>query len=139
MAHILVVDDNPQLRGAVEKMLQRAGHTIRLAGDGRAALRLVDTGTPDLVLTDMYMPDADGIETIMGLKRTCPDVRIVAMSGGGYQAQDSILDVAQRIGAHAILTKPFSHTELTDAVEAALRDNSRPAGHRSAEQLPPGE
>lgn len=122
MAHILVVDDNPRLRGAVEKMLERDGHTTQLAGDGKAALRLAETAVPDLVLTDMYMPDADGIETITGLKRTCPSARIVAMSGGGYLAQDSILAVARSLGAHAILMKPFSHAELIAAVDEALRE-----------------
>jgi CheY-like chemotaxis protein len=122
MAHILVVDDNPQLLGAMEKILERDGHTTQLAGDGNAALRLANSGTPDLVLTDMYMPDADGIEMILALKRTCPQTRIVAMSGGGYLARDSILAVARRLGAHAILTKPFSHTELIAAVDEALRE-----------------
>ncbi len=130
MAHILVADDDPQLRDAVEKALQRSGHVVRVTGDGSAALRLADTWAPELVLTDMYMPDADGIETIIGLKRRCPQVRIVAMSGGGYLDRTSILDVARRLGAHAILTKPFSHDELSAAVAEALGDRHRPAAPR---------
>lgn len=122
MAHILVVDDNAQLRDAVEKMLERDGHKAQCAADGNAALRLAKTQAPDLVLTDMYMPGADGIETIVALKKNCPHARIVAMSGGGYLARDSILAVARRLGAHAILLKPFSHAELIAAVDEALRE-----------------
>ena len=85
---ILVVDDEPLLRGFVQQMLERAGHRVASAEDGRKASEQMQQQPFDLVVTDLLMPERDGIELIDELRRQYPSVRIVAMSGGGRIGRD---------------------------------------------------
>ncbi len=112
MAHILLVEDDAALRQSLKKTLVREGHEVVEAADERTALNLFDRQPADLVLLDVYLPDADGVETIARLIRAFPDVRVVAMSGGGFVSKQTTLDLARRLGARRTLSKPFSRQEL---------------------------
>ncbi len=117
---ILVVDDDLEIRKVVAINLTRLGHLVSLAADGHeAALEIAKTDF-DVVITDMVMPEKDGLELIQELRRKARGPRIIAMSGGGKNPSISYLELARRLGAHALLNKPFSSSELVAAVDAAL-------------------
>jgi CheY-like chemotaxis protein len=117
---ILVVDDEPLLREFVQQILARAGHSVTCAEDGRQASEILTRRAFDLVVTDLLMPERDGIELIDELRRQYPTVRILAMSGGGRIGRDQYLRIARGFGAHGLLEKPFNHKQLLAAVDHAL-------------------
>ena len=121
MANILLVDDDAPLVKVQSELLRRAGHTVSVAGNGKEAMDLVADNDFDLVITDLIMPEKEGIETILELRRKAPKIKIVAMSGGGAWAdtRDS-LAMARQLGASLTLAKPFSGEELIAAVAQAL-------------------
>lgn len=120
MAKILVVDDDKQVRKYVSQTLFRAGHETIMAGDGNECLRLFKHSEPELVIIDIIMPEKEGIETIIELKRIAPDVKIIAISGGGRVGPESYLMTARGLGACAALQKPFTAGELTGLVARVL-------------------
>ena len=117
---ILVVDDEPELRELMLLILKTAGHTVVGAADGVEAAARIANQHFDVVLTDLIMPEKDGLEFIAELREKYPNVRIIAMSGGGHIPRDSYLRIAQGFGAHAILEKPFENREIFAAIETAL-------------------
>lgn len=117
---ILVVDDNVPFRTVVCRALAAAGHTVENASDGEAAKRAIDARPPQLVITDIMMPDGDGIGLITWVRRTHPDVRILAMSGSGMMGKVDLLDVASKLGAHATIPKPGSTEDLLASVADAM-------------------
>jgi DNA-binding response OmpR family regulator len=120
MRRILLIDDDDELRSALRRTLERAGYEVVAAADGEAGMRALADTTVDLVLTDIFMPNMEGIETIRALRRHHPEVPIIAMSGGtGFRAED-YLDVASSFGAIAVLAKPFESRELLAAIAKAL-------------------
>jgi CheY-like chemotaxis protein len=120
MASILVIDDNEPVRGLLRAVLEGHGHTVTEAGQGRSAVQLLRQSPVDLVLTDIYMPDCDGLEVIMTLRREFPEVRIVAMSGGS--GDRNLLVVARQLGAQDVLEKPINVDGLLKSVAAVLGD-----------------
>src|SRR5690349_1966101 len=112
MHRILVVDDDEAIRQTLAKTLERAGYEVVLAVDGREAIRLFRTTPVDVAIVDIWMPEKDGLETLMEMRRHSPDARVIAMSGGARLGITSPLEWARRFGAKAILTKPFSSDEL---------------------------
>jgi CheY-like chemotaxis protein len=121
MATILVVDDDDAFRSMLRRTLQRIGHEVIEAAEGRAALRTLSDRPVDLVITDIIMPTMEGIETIVALRRTYPHLRVIAISGGGRIKAESYLDVAKAFGAVRVLSKPFENEELIAAIEDALQ------------------
>jgi CheY-like chemotaxis protein len=115
--NILVVDDHVIMREVVCEILEDAGHVVRSASDGHGALRELSSGDFDLMVTDIVMPEMDGIELISEVRRRSPDTRIIAMSGGGerFPTNDGLM-IAQRVGAGLSLNKPFGSDELLAAV-----------------------
>ena len=109
---ILVVDDHAALCDALKTGLSQLGHKVTCAGDGTAATELVVQHAFDVVITDILMPIGDGLELIGELRRSQPDVRVIAISGGGRLPYSHYLDAARALGAHAVLAKPFSFSEL---------------------------
>ncbi|HEV7681333.1 MAG TPA: response regulator [Pyrinomonadaceae bacterium] len=120
MANILLVDDEEQLRSMLRVVLEEAGHVVQEASDGQKALESFKNQQPDVVVTDLVMPNKEGIETILELRRIRRDVRIIAMSGGGRNNANDYLALAKRFGACVTLTKPFANKEMIEAVNAAL-------------------
>ncbi|PYP41673.1 MAG: response regulator [Gemmatimonadetes bacterium] len=120
MKHILLVDDDELSRGAVRKMLERSGYDVQSTGIGQEALAWYRREPADLVITDLIMPDTDGLEMIQELRRINPAVRVLAISGGGRVDAEEYLSVARKFGAVEVLPKPFTASDLKQAVEAAL-------------------
>ena len=120
MTTILIVDTRPTDRQLYTALLGSFGYRVLEAGDGSEALELARTELPDLVITDIIMPGMEGIETIRTLRRTHPELKVIAMSGGGRMKPESYLEVAKAFGAVRVFSKPFDNEELFAAIEDAL-------------------
>ena len=120
MARILIIDDNPDVLAAVHNVLTAEGHSVSDAPKSSAGIALHRALPFDLIITDIVMPEKEGISTIIDLKAEFPDLRIIAMSGGGDFEPYGYLDIAIRVGADRTLPKPFSREELLEAVNDAL-------------------
>ena len=114
---ILVVDDEPGIRELLSMMLEAAGNTVASAKDGNDAAKVMASTPVDVVITDLLMPECDGLEFITEIRKNFPNVRIIAMSGGGHIARESYLRIAKNFGAHFILEKPFSQAGILGAIE----------------------
>ena len=121
MAKILVVDDALTDRALAGGLLKKSFDCdIFEAPDGEAALAQIEQEPPDLVLTDLIMPGQEGVETILELRKEFPEVRIIAMSGGGRSEPGSFLGFANKLGATDTLEKPFSRDKLLDTIAKVL-------------------
>ncbi len=120
MANILVVDDNIAFLEIQTEYLRRAGHDVTPATNGIEAMNRVDSHRFDLVITDLIMPDKEGVQVIMELRRKHPGIRIIAMSGGGRVNAEDYLAIARRLGAAKTLSKPFTGDELLGAVAEVM-------------------
>jgi len=117
---ILIIDDEDQFRKMLRQMLERAGYEVREAADGEKGLQLFRQQPADLVITDIFMPEKEGIETIFELRRDFPDVKIIAISGGGRIGGLQSLKHAEGAGAERTLIKPFERRELLQAIQNVL-------------------
>jgi CheY-like chemotaxis protein len=125
MSSILVVDDEDQVRRLICETLERAGYHVTEARDGKEALHHYRLAPADLVIMDILMPDQDGLETTVALRRESPDVKIIVISGGSDMIGIlNYLDVAKMLGAHRTLQKPFEMKTLLEAVQAELQTSS---------------
>jgi len=113
---ILVVDDNADMRLSRQLLLEQLGHNVAVAADGNQAVEVKRRCNARVLITDIFMPGKEGIETIEIFRREWPATKIIAMSGGGTHAKRSYLGVASTVGADATLTKPFSLEALVDAL-----------------------
>jgi CheY-like chemotaxis protein len=118
MAFILIIDDDPDTRDLMKNTLEGAGHQVFLASDGQEGVQQYRARRADLVITDLFMPNQDGLETIKQMKMEFPDSAIIAMSGRPSGA--TMLAVAKRLGATSVLQKPFLPDELLKLVEQTL-------------------
>jgi DNA-binding NtrC family response regulator len=119
MSRILVIDDEADMRVTLEHVLCAAGHEVVCAENGKVGLRLHKADPVTLVITDIFMPEKEGLETIREFQRDYPDVTLIAMSGRPDTANAFYL--AQRLGAYRVLEKPFQPHELLNLVADALR------------------
>jgi DNA-binding NtrC family response regulator len=117
---IMIVDDDPGIRRALQILLSKAGYRVSQAQDGQEALRLWRDHGGDLVITDLHMPEKNGIETIVELLTDTPGLRIIAMSGGGQTKRLDLLGNATMLGAVLTIEKPFTLTEMLTLVKRAL-------------------
>lgn len=120
MARVLLIDDDERLLRTLSEVLREAGHEVAEAHDGKQAIRWLADESADLVVTDLYMPEMDGIEFLIRLHTECPDTPVIAMSGGGYMAKEELLRNAQMLGAVEILEKPFDANKLLEIVDRVL-------------------
>jgi CheY-like chemotaxis protein len=120
MASVLVIDDEPVTRTVVRAILESLGHTVSEADNGHTGLVMFYANSPDLVITDIFMPQKDGIETIRELRAIRPEIKILALSGDTGFDGPSMLDAAQLLGADQVLGKPFRNDELVRIVEQML-------------------
>jgi DNA-binding NtrC family response regulator len=127
MARILIIDDESQIRSMLRLMLERVGYEIAEAPDGIEGIRQYRENPADLIITDLIMPNKDGIGMIIDLKKEFPKVKIIAMSGGGVNRPEGYLDGAKKLGATRTLTKPIDREEMLKAVKETLKDTSAPA------------
>jgi DNA-binding response OmpR family regulator len=120
MASILLVEDDDQLRTMLKMVLTGAGYEVSEASNGARVCDMYQQQRFDLVITDLVMPDIEGLEVIMELRRNDQNVRIIAMSGGGQVRAEEYLGTAQKLGANLTLSKPFGNQEFLEAVRGVL-------------------
>lgn len=118
---VLIVDDSAGLREIIRIGLQARGYEVLQAADGREALRLLRERSADVIITDLYMPEMDGLETLEVVRQEFPDTPVVAMSGVPTRTGTDFLEVAHELGAALVLRKPFTIPELVAAVERVAR------------------
>jgi CheY-like chemotaxis protein len=117
MPRILLIDDEASFRDVLKVSLEQMGHSVVAAKDGREGVECYTGGSFDVVITDLIMPDKEGIETIIDIRKLNPEVKIIAMSGGGRVTSVDYLKIARQVGANQILTKPFSYDDIQAAIE----------------------
>ena len=120
MARVLLIDDDAGVRNSLRALLERAGYEVLDAPDGRAGLRMHAAQPADLIITDLFMPDYDGIETILELRRTDPTAKVVAVSGGGFGGSLDLSADARSLGALRTFRKPLNGQEVLEAVREIL-------------------
>ena len=120
MARVLIIDDDDQVRGVLRRTLERAGHSVVDAADGDAGVRIHREQPADLVITDIFMPGQDGLETIVQLRHEFAEVNIIAVSGGDHTGQMDLRREASLLGASRTLRKPFSPAEFLATVNEVL-------------------
>jgi DNA-binding response OmpR family regulator len=117
---ILLIDDEIEVRTTVSRLLQRAGYEVVTASNGAEALATARFVRTDLVITDILMPEKEGLETITELRREFPQLPVIAVSGGGIVDPASYLTLAEKLGADRALAKPFGFEELLSTVRELL-------------------
>ena len=121
MARILVIDDEPHIRTIIEEHLLLDGHKIELAVNGEEGLKLAALTAYDLVITDIIMPEKDGLDVINGLKQIAPHVKVMVISGGAVHLEiPYLLKMAHLMGADRVLSKPLDFTKLQNMVKKVL-------------------
>ena len=133
MALILIIDDEPQIRSMLKLMLERDGYEVAEASDGIEGIRIYRQNPADLIITDLIMPNKDGIGVILDLKKEFPNVKIIAMSGGGLNKPEGYLKGAKKLGAACTLTKPIDRGEMLRAIKEVLKSPSSEIDQRQSE------
>lgn len=123
MARILIIDDETQIRSMLRLMLERVGYEVIEAADGMEGIRQYRDNPTDLIITDLIMPNKDGIGMMIELKKEFPRVKIIAMSGGGVNRPEGYLDGAKKLGATRTLTKPIDRDKMLNAVKETLKED----------------
>ncbi len=120
MKKILVIDDENSIRLLLKKMLEREGFDVMTASDGKEGMDIISKAAFDLVITDIVMPEKEGIEIIMELKKGYPDIPIIAISGGGVVIPEMYLDLAEKLGAVRTFSKPIDKETLVSTINEIL-------------------
>jgi len=123
MATVLVIDDEEPIRRLLRLILTQAGHQVMEAADGNEGIKRLHEHSADVVVTDLVMPNKEGLETIIELKRCFPAVGIIAISGGGHNQPCTYLDLARKFGASHTLEKPLDRQAFLDAVHQSLPES----------------
>jgi YesN/AraC family two-component response regulator len=122
MARILVIDDEPSILLMIKKMIEKAGHEVYIASNGREGLELFEKNSPDLIITDIIMPQKEGLEIILELRKKHPALKIIAISGGGRFGPEGYLPSAKLFGANMIFQKPLVQKEFMEAISNLLAE-----------------
>lgn len=121
MTRILVIEDDDDVRDLLRQILERSGYEVEEASDGVEGIKRYREKQSDLIITDIIMPRKEGIETITDLRIEFPDVKVIAISGGGRLGPEPYLEVAKGFGANRIIMKPFTSGEILGAVSELLK------------------
>src|SRR5215831_7813305 len=124
MERILIIDDNAPTRDILRQALERAGYEVLEAPDGRIGLEHQRAMPAEVIITDILMPEQEGFETIRALRRDFPTTGIIAMSGGGQIGRDTLLTIAERLGAQRVFQKPFGLRDMLEAVHQLLQQQA---------------
>ena len=124
MAKIYVFDDEPSILLMIKKMLEKAGYEVDVALNGKEGMELFKKNVPDLLITDIIMPEKEGLETILELRRKYPELKIIAISGGGRISPSGYLPGAKLLGADMVFEKPLVPKEFLQAVALLLDEKS---------------
>ena len=117
---ILIVDDDAQIRTLLRTVLEAHGYAVRHASDGAEAANMMQAEAPDLVITDIFMPEADGFEVLTSIRKSHPHMPVIVVSGSQITPNVDFLHLAERLGAYSVLHKPFRPHELMAMVGQAL-------------------
>jgi DNA-binding NtrC family response regulator len=120
MARVLVIEDDDLLRSMLSNALSRAGWTVTEARDGSEGWASYNHSPVDILITDILMPGKEGLETIREFHARCPNVKIIAMSGGGKELNLDVLDIAKRFGAAVTVEKPFDLDKMLDLAKGLV-------------------
>lgn len=120
MALILIIEDDLTIREVLRQILEHVGYEVMEASDGKEGISLYRERQADLIITDIIMPKKEGLETIMDLWAEFPELKIIAISGGGRLGPETYLELAEGFGANRLLNKPLGHEELLEAVQDLL-------------------
>lgn len=120
MQKILVIDDDPAILRMIEIMLENTGYQCQCFSSAQEGLTSLDHSAAHLIITDIIMPEMEGIELILNARATFPNLPIIAISGGGRSHRMDVLHLAQQLGAAAVLPKPFTRVELLAAIEKTI-------------------
>lgn len=120
MAPILVIDDDPQINSLLQDVLEFEGYQVITVQRAIEGLHYLETTTVDLVITDVLMPDKEGLETIREMRQRFPQTKILAISGGLTKSGVDVLELAKRLGANSVLPKPFDVQDLIKSVRQLL-------------------
>ncbi len=120
MARILLVDDERPLRIAIRRVLEAKGHQVVEAQDGREAIRLCDTERPDLVVTDLQMPEIDGLDLLLALHKLRPNIPLIVMTGVPVRGALDQIKAAKDLGASLVIPKPFTASVFMRAIQPYL-------------------
>lgn len=117
---ILVIDDDDFVRGMICNALRKENFLVEEAHNGNEGVQKSRSFKPAVVITDMLMPDKEGIETILEIKAVNKDIKIIAMSGGGSSKNMTFLEMAKKVGAEQVLSKPFKPSAMIEAIRSVL-------------------
>ena len=117
---VLIVDDDEQIRVLLQQMMEWAGFEVLVAENGKIAMQIQSRQPADLVITDLIMPEQEGLETISRLKKDYPGIKIIAISGGGRIGPEAYLPAALELGADLVFSKPFDVQEVVNSVKELL-------------------
>jgi DNA-binding response OmpR family regulator len=120
MPRIIIIDDDPQIRLMLRMTLEKAGYTVEEAANGKEGLCKHNREPAELIITDLIMPEQEGMETIAELRRDSPATKIIAISGGGFLAPKNYLALAKEIGASCTLSKPIPQDSFLSAVRGLI-------------------
>ena len=120
MGKILIIDDEPYILLMLKKMIEKIGYEVELASNGREGMDIFRKNGVDMVITDIIMPDKEGLEIILEMKQAQPELKIIAISGGGRISPESYLECAMHFGASRVFQKPFKQKELVSAVKILM-------------------
>ena len=126
MARILVTDDDAELRSTLEKLLKLRGHAVEVGRDGLEGAKLLAQGGYDLLITDIVMPNQEGLESIIQARKKYPNLKIIAMSGAGKTSTEVYLRVAKNVGANAVFQKPWNPREMLAKVDELVSHPAAP-------------
>ncbi|MCP4678338.1 MAG: response regulator [Deltaproteobacteria bacterium] len=127
MATILIVDDDDMMRDMLLQMMETDGHSAMGAADGKKAIGLLENNVFELVVTDLIMPEKEGLETIRYLKKNHPHIPIIAISGGTKMDPESYLGIAKMLGAKYTFTKPIDRAAFLAAIKECVKNNNDPS------------
>ena len=113
---VLIIEDDEFVKNMLRQTFNQAGYEVATASNGRIGIQLFQSEPFDIVITDLIMPDMEGIETITHLRKCNPGVKVIAISGGGRNRPDDYLHLASKLGAVKTFTKPVDRNELLEAV-----------------------
>ena len=117
MSSVLIIEDDEFVMNMLKQTFERSGYDVSTASNGRIGLQLYQCKPFDVVITDLIMPDMEGIETISNLRKNDPEVRVIAISGGGRNSPEDYLHLAKKLGAARTFPKPVDRNQLLAAVE----------------------
>ena len=120
MDSVLIIEDDEFVQNMLKQTFERAGYEVATASNGRIGIQLYKSKPFDVVITDLIMPDMEGIETISILRKTNPDIKVIAISGGGRNSPDDYLHLAEKLGAARTFTKPVDRKLLLEAVKELI-------------------